>query len=104
MTLTTYTLGKSTDPMDGLRERKVGGREGKGKKGYLAHQVNIVWDRDNMSAREVYEAPLEVNQNLWDVLELPQAMRQSQVLDHKGRKTTYRSQGKSKKYYSTYKE
>lgn len=40
-----------------------------------------------MSAQEVYEAPLEVNQNLWDVFQVPQSMRQFQILDYKGSKT-----------------
>lgn len=30
-----------------------------------------MWARDRMSAQEVYEAPLEVNQKLWYVFELP---------------------------------
>lgn len=59
---------------EGEREiQKKGRKKKRGEKRKERKKKNYLL-RDSMSAPEVYVAPLEVNQNLWYVFELPQAM------------------------------
>lgn len=57
----------------GKKGRKKGKEKRRKKKGKEREKKSYLL-RDSMSALEVYEAPLKVNQNLWYVFELPQAM------------------------------